>query len=244
MAAPPPPEPAVRLLAIETATEGCSVALLDGGRVLERFEVAPRGHAQRVLPWADALLAEAGLARASLDAIATSRGPGAFTGVRLGLSLAQGIALALDRPLVGISTLEVLAAGASLPAGRRALAAIDARMGEVYRQAFVAGEGRPQPLDDAQVQAPEAVTLEGEGWHGLGTGFAAADGVLAQALAPQLDTVDATALPRAGVLARLAVLAMAAGEGQAPEAVTPVYLRNQVALTLAEQAAARAARNA
>ena len=105
----PPP---MKLLAFETATEACSVALYLDGEVHERFDIAPRRHAELSLPWADALLAETGLARSQLDAIAVGRGPGAFTGVRLAIALAQGIALALDRPVVPVSTLAVLAAGA------------------------------------------------------------------------------------------------------------------------------------
>ena len=100
----------MKLLAFETSTEACSVALWLDGEVRERFEVAPRRHAELALPWADALLAEAGVAKSQLDAIAVSRGPGAFTGVRLGVALAQGIALALDRPAVPVSTLAALAA--------------------------------------------------------------------------------------------------------------------------------------
>ncbi|PBS14390.1 tRNA (adenosine(37)-N6)-threonylcarbamoyltransferase complex dimerization subunit type 1 TsaB, partial [Lysobacteraceae bacterium NML93-0793] len=116
----------MKLLAFETATEACSVAVWDDGRILERFEIAPRRHAELALPWAEQLLAEAGLARAQLDAIAVSRGPGAFTGVRLGIALAQGIALALDRPVVAASTLAVLALRADAAPGTRVLAAIDA----------------------------------------------------------------------------------------------------------------------
>jgi tRNA threonylcarbamoyladenosine biosynthesis protein TsaB len=90
----------MKLLAFETATEACSVALLVDGDVRERFEIAPRRHAELALPWAEGLLADAGIARSQLDAVAVGRGPGAFTGVRLAISLAQGIALALDRPVV------------------------------------------------------------------------------------------------------------------------------------------------
>src|SRR6476620_7505464 len=99
----------MKLLAFETATEACSVALWIDGRVVERYDLAPRRHAELALPWADALLAEAGIARAQIDAIAVGRGPGAFTGVRLAIALAQGVALGLDRPLVPVSTLEALA---------------------------------------------------------------------------------------------------------------------------------------
>ena len=92
----------MRLLAIETATEACSVAVWIDGHVHERFEIAPRRHAELTLPWAEQLLVEAGVAKSQLDAIAVGRGPGAFTGVRLAIALAQGIALALDRPLLPV----------------------------------------------------------------------------------------------------------------------------------------------
>ena len=233
----------MKLLAFETATEACSVALWIDGEVSERFEVAPRRHAELSLPWAEALLADAGVARAQLDALAVSRGPGAFTGVRLGISLVQGIALALDLPVVTVSTLAVLAAGAPAAgdAERGVLASIDARMGEVYAGAFAVRGGDAIALGHEIVGAATSVELpEGHaGWHGAGTGFAAGDGALARHLAGRIGPVDATALPRAADLARLAVRAAERGELVAPERVEPAYLRNQVALTLAEQRAVR-----
>lgn len=249
----------MRLLAIETSTEACSVAVMVDGAVSERFEVAPRRHAELVLPWAEALLAEAGVARAALDAIAVSRGPGAFTGVRLGISLAQGIALALDLPLVPVSTLAVLAVGGHRgqgtqvgaagdaagtgAAGERVLAAIDARMGEVYVGAFARDAQGLHALSPERVSMPDAVELpEGGPWHGVGTGFAAVDGALARHLGSRLSSVDDAALPRASDLVRLAAVSLAGGGAVAPERVEPAYLRDNVALTLAEQAAAREAR--
>ncbi|MEN1960880.1 tRNA (adenosine(37)-N6)-threonylcarbamoyltransferase complex dimerization subunit type 1 TsaB [Luteimonas sp. MJ246] len=244
----------MRLLAIETSTEACSVAVMAGGEVCERFEVAPRRHAELVLPWAEALLAEAGLRRRDLDAIAVCRGPGAFTGVRLGISIAQGIALALDLPLVPVSTLAVLAlggaragradapraSGADALAGSLVLASIDARMGEVYAGAFTRDGDGLRALDREVVAAPDAVQLPPGGpWYGVGTGFAAAEGALAGRLADRLVSIDATALPRAADLARLAALVLDQGGGMAPERVEPAYLRDNVALTLAEQVAAR-----
>jgi tRNA threonylcarbamoyladenosine biosynthesis protein TsaB len=234
----------MKLLAFETATEACSVALYVDGQVLERFEIAPRRHAELSLPWAEALLAEAGVARSQLDAIALGRGPGAFTGVRLAIAIAQGIALALDRPLVPVSTLQVLALRAPADADH-VLSSIDARMGEVYLARQVRVDGHWQSQGEETVCAPGAVTLpDGTRWFGVGTGFGAAEGLLANRLADQLDGVDAQALPRASDLLALAVPAFARGEGMAPERVEPAYLRDNVALTLIEQQAARAAKQA
>ncbi len=224
----------MKLLAFETATEGCSVALWIDGELHERFELAPRRHAELALPWAGQLLAEAGIAKSQLDAIAVGRGPGAFTGVRLAIALAQGIALALDRPVVPVSTLAALAMQAS---GERILAAIDARMGEVYAAAFGLRDGEPIALDVETVRAPETVMLPDnrDDWHGVGTGFAAADHALQKRLQSRLLGVDAAALPHAADVARLAVLAFARGEAVAPEKVEPAYLRNDIALTLQQQ---------
>ncbi|GAB3515217.1 tRNA (adenosine(37)-N6)-threonylcarbamoyltransferase complex dimerization subunit type 1 TsaB [Pseudoxanthomonas daejeonensis] len=235
----------MKLLAFETATEACSVALYLDGQVRERFEIAPRRHAELALPWADALLAEAGVARTQLDAIAVGRGPGAFTGVRLAIALAQGVALALDRPVVPVSTLAVLAAGAAVAGPARILATIDARMGEVYAGAFLREGDGLAALDVERVLAPGAVELpadDGGEWQGVGTGFAAADGLLAQRLQSRLAAVDAAALPRAADLARLAAAAFARGEAVAAERAEPAYLRDNVALTLVEQQALRASR--
>jgi tRNA threonylcarbamoyladenosine biosynthesis protein TsaB len=233
----------MRILALETATEACSVALYINGEILERHEVAPRRHAELALAWIDALLREAGMVRSQLDAIACGRGPGAFTGVRLAVAMTQGLALALDRPVLGVSTLEALA----LPAMRvldasparftAVLAAIDARMGEVYLARFArAGSQGWRPQGEEIVIAPQDVGLPAAGaWVGVGTGFAAAGGVLASRWQAQLETVDAEALPRAGDVARLAVRALERGDDMQPEALQPAYLRNKVALTLVEQ---------
>ena len=228
----------MRLLAFETSTEACSVAVYVDGRVHERFGIAPRRHTELALPWAEEVLAEAGVARAQLDAIAVGRGPGAFTGVRLAIAIAQGIALALDRPVVPVSTLAALAMQAG---GERRIAAIDARMGEVYLGAFARDGDGVTALADEVVVRPEAAALpDGGDWHGAGTGFAAADGALQARLHGRLAAVDAQALPHAADVARLAAAAFARGEALAAERVEPAYLRNDVALTLAQQRARRA----
>ena len=237
----------MKLLAFETATEACSVALWIDGEVRERFEFAPRRHAELALPWADELLAEAGIARSQLDAIAVSRGPGAFTGVRLAISIAQGIALALDIPVVPVSTLAVLSMRAT-SGSQRMLAAIDARMGEVYLGAFARSvDGLVKALGEEILMSPQqsidwlriaqcdVVHAAHEPWIGVGSGFAAGDGALIATLGDALDQCDGSALPHASDLTRLAVTAYDRGEALSPERVEPAYLRDKVALTLSEQ---------
>ena len=229
----------MKLLAIETSTEACSVALWIDGDVRERHEVAPRRHTDLVLPWADALLAEAGVGKRALDAIAVGRGPGAFTGVRLAVALVQGMALALDIPVLPVSTLASLALPAAASAGGAdVLAAIDARMGEVYLGLFRAdadagviargGEWMARPVDAALAEGAAALV-------GVGTGFAAADGVLTMRLSARLRRVDAAALPHAADVAWLGTRAFVRGEAIAADRLEPAYLRDKVALTLAEQ---------
>jgi tRNA threonylcarbamoyladenosine biosynthesis protein TsaB len=226
----------LKLLAIETSTEACSVAVYVDGEVRERHELAPRRHTQLVLPWADELLAEAGLRKSQLDAIAVGRGPGAFTGVRLAIAITQGLALALDRPVLPVSTLAVLAMQGQ---GDRIFAAIDARMGEVYL-----GEFLRQPEGLVHVVTPEVIVVPSlaalpeqpeQPVHGVGTGFSAESGALVARLGASLLGFDAHALPRATDLARLAAAAYARGEAIAPDALEPAYLRDKVALTLEEQ---------
>ena len=228
----------MKLLAIETATEACSVALLVDGEVSERFEIAPRRHAELTLPWAGQLLAEAGVGKPQLDAIAVGRGPGAFTGVRLAIAIAQGIALALDRPLLPVSTLAALAMRA--PGAGDVLAAIDARMGELYVAGFRREGEDVVATGEETVIAPGQYALpEGARWHGVGTGFSAGEAVLQARMHDRLASVDADALPHAADVARLGAAMFARGEAVAPEHIEPAYLRNNVALTIAEQQALR-----
>lgn len=232
----------MKLLAIETATEACSVALWIDGEVRERFEVAPRQHSGLVLPWADALLAEAGVARSALDAVACGRGPGAFTGVRLAVALTQGIALALDRPVVGVSTLAALAQQAP-DDGTDVLAAIDARMGEVYAARFRREGADLSVTAGERVLSPDDLPLPDGMVHGVGTGFSALDGRLRQRMAGVLASCDSAALPRAASVAALAAQALQRGEGIDAALLQPAYLRDRVALTIREREAARGARD-
>lgn len=232
----------MNLLALETSTEACSVALLHAGELRMRSELAPRRHAGLLLPMAAALLAEAGLATTALDGIAVGAGPGAFTGVRLAVAAAQGLALALGRPVVTVSSLAALAMQA--PGGAEAiLAVIDARMGEVYAGAFrrdagglVAALGPESVGPAARLELPVAAS-----WTVLGSGW----GAHADALRARLPEAPVAALaerfPQAAEVARLAAPRLARGEGVPAHAAQPVYLRDKVALTLAEQGAVRRA---
>lgn len=231
----------MNLLAIETATEACSVALLHGEALIDRSEMAPRRHAELVLPMAEDLLAEAGIARGRLDAIAVGRGPGAFTGVRLAVSVAQGLALALDIPVVPVSSLAALAMQAPRN-GAAILAAIDARRGEIYAGVFHFDDaGLVEPLDRERVTAVADLALpQADGWNVLGTGWSAYGDSIRARLASAPSWADGDRYPQARDVARLAAPLFAAGKGVPPEQALPVYLRDKVALTLEEQHDARA----
>jgi tRNA threonylcarbamoyladenosine biosynthesis protein TsaB len=123
----------VNILALDTSTEACSVALFLDGKISYKFEVAPQKHALLLLPFCDALLSEANMTPADLSAVAFGRGPGSFTGVRIAAAAAQGIAIAHDLPVIPVSSLQILAQVAYMKTGEKKIyAGIDARMSEVY----------------------------------------------------------------------------------------------------------------
>ncbi len=216
------------LLALDTATEACSVALLHDGRVLSHYDGIPRLHAQRLLPMIQNLLDEAGLAASALDAIAFGRGPGAFTGVRIAIGVVQGLAFSLQRPVLPVSDLAVLAQRAHREHGaQQVAAAIDARMDEVYWGCYALQDGLMQAVGDEAVLPPESVALPAQAageWFGAGTGWG-----YAERLAVPLTQYDATLLPHAEDLLALARGAWQRGEALDAEQAQPVYLRDNVA---------------
>ena len=149
----------MRLLALDTATEACSVALwVDGAVAMAQRRLMVRGHAEALMPMVAAVMAECGLAYGDIDAFAVTRGPGTFTGLRIGLAAARGLALAAERPLIGLTTLEVLAA--SVPVARRGqslMAAIDARRDEIYGQVFATDL---TPLGEPAARSADALAAE------------------------------------------------------------------------------------
>jgi tRNA threonylcarbamoyladenosine biosynthesis protein TsaB len=228
----------MRLLAVDAATELCSVALLNGGESISRSAQSGRPHARQILGMVDAVLAEAGLSLSMLDGIAASIGPGAFTGVRISVAVAQGLAFGAGLPVIPVTTLEALACASLRGGATHALACLDARMGEVYWGCFAAQVSRGLAASSAaRVGPPGSVELPAGGvYRGIGRGFAAYP-ALEQLPGLEFDPKDAEALPNAREFASLGALRLGAGEGVDPADLTPLYLRDKVALTEAERAA-------
>lgn len=217
------------LLALDTATEACSVALLHDGVVRSHYEVIPRMHAQRLLPMIQQILADAGVALSALDAIAFGRGPGAFTGVRIAIGVVQGLAFALDRPVLPVSNLAVLAQRSLREHGaQQVAAAIDARMDEVYWGCYAAEQGEMRLLGSEAVLAPELAQLprgaEGD-WFAAGTGW----GTYGARIGLTPVSSEPAMLPHAEDLLSLARFAWARGEAVPADQAQPVYLRDNVA---------------
>ncbi|SDN80971.1 tRNA (adenosine(37)-N6)-threonylcarbamoyltransferase complex dimerization subunit type 1 TsaB [Vreelandella arcis] len=223
------------LLALDASSSACSTALLrqDNGHseCVARFEMTPRGHTRRLLPMVDDVLADAQVTTSQLDAIAFGRGPGAFTGLRIAAGAAQGLAFGLNRPLLGISTLEALALqGHRRYHLRHVVTALDARMGEVYVATWHCLKDTIRRQDEEAVMAPDKVILPDDetDWVGVGSGFTLWEQFntpLQAAMTHHLSDLE----PRAEEMVWLAARDYAAGLGQAAHAVQPVYLRNQVA---------------
>lgn len=234
----------MKLLALDTATEACSAALWLDGEVEARFEIVGRDHTQRLIPVVAGLLAEAGLCFSQLDGLVCGVGPGSFAGVRIGVAFAKGVALAHELPVVGVSSLALLAQAAlAAPGTDSVLAAIDARMGEVYFQAFVRdASGLAQPASEAVVCAPSAARAPAQGaaWQAVGSGWATYQAELCAAVAAEISGFEGAALPQAAHGFALAVPCFERGQAGSADALQPIYLRNRVALTLVEQQQLRA----
>ena len=222
----------MKILAIESSSEAVSVALMVGDECLSRHEVAPRKHAELLLPYMDELLDQAGLSLQQLDALAFGCGPGAFTGIRIATGVIQGVAYAADLPVVAVSTLACLAQGARREEGRdKVLAAIDARMAEIYWGGYVANEdGLMIPVNKEYVIAPDhAPDVDGAGWYGTGSGWDTYKTVLPPHYGVKLLGFDGNRLPNAIDVASLAKRDFNAGLAVSAELAQPVYLRNKVA---------------
>lgn len=223
----------MRILAIDTATEACSAALWHDGNTQAHFELCPREHTQRILPIVQDILSASGVSLNELDALAFGRGPGSFTGVRIGIGIAQGLALGAELPMIGVSTLATMAQGAwRKRQATRVLAAIDARMGEVYWAEYQRDEqGIWQGEETEAVLKPEAVQqrlteLSGE-WAMVGTGWVAWPEMVQGANVSLID--GDVQLPEAEDMLPIACQQFEQGRTVAVEHAEPVYLRNEVA---------------
>jgi tRNA threonylcarbamoyladenosine biosynthesis protein TsaB len=229
-----------RLLAIETSSEACSLALSVDGQVREVHEHAPLRHAELLLPGVERLLAEAGLALSALDAIAFGRGPGSFTSLRLGIGVVQGLAWAAGLPVVPISSLAAVAQEAlekvhgeaqgkvAATAGGTIRVAVDARMQQVFTAEFEAGPGGlVRPCGEERVCAPSGILAAAPPSIAAGNGFARFP-----ELAPLCRSAAACLpdlWPRAAMILRLALAWLESHEPLPAALAQPVYIRNDIA---------------
>jgi tRNA threonylcarbamoyladenosine biosynthesis protein TsaB len=229
----------MRILALDTSTEWCSVAVGDGTRWQRLDEHAGQAHSERVLPMVHAALAEAGWMLAELDGIAFGAGPGSFTGIRIGCGVAQGLAFGADLPVAPVPTLAALAQEVFRVHGwTRVVACLDARMHEIYLAAYLHGDegwrewGAPSVVPPAA--ASRALPADLAPACGAGNGFAAYPKIVSEL---ELVAVADDARPSAQSIGELALPRFVAGQGVAAVDAAPLYVRQRVALTAVEQAA-------
>jgi tRNA threonylcarbamoyladenosine biosynthesis protein TsaB len=227
----------LNILALETCTECCSAALFYQGELFEQREMTARGASDLILGMMDGLFEQAGADLSAIDAIAFGRGPGSFTGVRVGVGVAQGIAYARNLPVIPISSLAALAQDAADTLNFDKLAvAIDARMGEVYAAHYQREQGILKPMTAEQVCVANAVILPNDsGWHGVGTGWSTYQTELTQYYGDKIATINTAYYPQASAVIKLALIEAEAGHLLPAEKALPVYLRDNVAQTIAQR---------
>jgi len=216
----------MKILAFDTATEACSVALRHDDDVIVR-QVMERQHAESILSMIDKVMAEAQLRPSQLDAIAFGRGPGMFTGLRIGAGVAQGISYAADIPVVAVSSLAALAQGLS---SDRVLALFDARMSQVYSGYYIRDEKGRMVLNGAeQVGAPASVALKEGSWQPAGSGWDQYESTLQSHLGEHLSEPVYGAIPSAREVALLGEIGLESGLAVSAADAQPVYIRDDVA---------------
>ncbi|MBL1320670.1 MAG: tRNA (adenosine(37)-N6)-threonylcarbamoyltransferase complex dimerization subunit type 1 TsaB [Methylophaga sp.] len=227
----------MNILALDTCTECCSAALLYNGSIFERVEMTQRGHSDLILGMMDDLFGEAGATISDIDVVAFGRGPGSFTGVRVGVGVAQGVAFARNIPVIPISSLSAVAQGAADELDIDNIAvAMDARMGEVYCASYQCVNGIVQLVDTERVCPPEQFTPDTKyQWVGIGTGWGVYDEILRQNFAGNLTQMHVEHYPKASSIIKLAQIEAEAGRLLPAEQAIPVYLRDNVAKKKGEQ---------
>ena len=221
----------MKLLAVETSTEACSAALHVDGEVLEKFEIAPREHTKLILPMIDSLMAEADLKPQQLDALAFSRGPGSFTGVRISTGVIQGIAFGADLPVVPVSTLAALAQHYFINSENDCVfTAMDARMSEIFWAVYQKNDqGYAQLIGKEAVTPAENIIYPDMKGVGIGSAWAVYQQALCDALGSLLLSFESEHLPRASAIADLGVIGFNSNQAVSVEQAMPVYLRDKVA---------------
>ncbi len=218
----------LKVLALDTSTEYCSVAVIADGAIMSREVLAGQQHSELILPMVRQALSEGGLSLVQLDGIAFGAGPGSFTGLRIACGIAQGLALGTSLPVAGICTLEALAQEAG---GGRIIAALDARMNQIYHAAYEEGVHGWQCITEPALCFPQdAPSVPDGNWTGCGSGFDIYDQVLRARYDKSIRHVVNGLRPHARSIARLALPRFAAGEGIDPADAMPLYIRNKVAL--------------
>jgi tRNA threonylcarbamoyladenosine biosynthesis protein TsaB len=225
----------LKILALDTSTEYCSVALWRDGDVDAREVRAGQKHSELLLPMVEALLERHGLGLKGLDGIAFGEGPGSFTGLRIGCGVTQGLAFGAGLPVVGVCTLLALAEAAGVG---RAVCCLDARMGEIYHAAYARSGAGWEAVHIPGLYAPaDAPPLPAGSWTGCGSGFAVHGAALGLRYAGRLSAIMPEVFPHASDIARLAAREFEAGRAVPAERALPVYIRDKVALRTDERPA-------
>lgn len=225
----------MKILALETSTEHCSLALWLDDEILVRAVPAQERHSQVILPLLQTLLGDAQIRLTQLDGIAFGAGPGSFTGLRIACGIAQGLAFGANLPVVGISDLVALAEASNCP---KVIAVLDARMGEIYHAIYERRADQWHELSAPGLYLPQhAPPVSGPDWVGVGSGFLAHKDILRVRYAGQCSEIRAELVPHAKEIAILGMQALLSGRGLAPEEAHPIYIRDKVAQTIAERKA-------
>jgi len=231
----------VNYLALDASTEACSVALQLDGKVYASYELCPQSHSLRLLPMIDDLLKEAGIELSDIDGLVFGQGPGSFTGVRIGVGVAQGLAFSANLPVVGVSSLQAMAQQAYIKHGQKqVVAAIDARMSEVYNGFYTIDEHNiMQVQQDEAVTPPEHLAEQlskviSGAFYAVGTGWDAYSEKLSGKSAEQLSSLRINKgspdilFPSAEAMLIIGVAKLKQGQGVTAEEAQPVYVRDTV----------------
>ena len=219
---------ALKILALDTSTEYCSVALWRSGDIDAREAHAGQRHSELLLGMVDELLVRHKLRTEELDGLAFGQGPGSFTGLRIACGVTQGLALAAGLPVVGIVTLLAMAEAAH---AERVVCCLDARMHEIYHAAYAkSGDGWVTVCEPGLWAPAESPLLPAGTWHGCGSGFAAYREALMRRYDGRLAGVTPQLFPHARDIARLAAPLLEQGKGTDAALAAPLYVRDKVAL--------------